>query len=138
MFKKFRKTVEDIVEKYGDKATAEEFLAEDVILKIHKNNFLDFCIEKCGDNLFVGYYTEINGDLVSDPIFVFTICGDKWLPIRVEQFLGDTEIGFIDDDEYKFNKRRFDDAMDFALLSCKEWKVYYLVDTNNTSVVSRD
>lgn len=138
MYKRFKKTVEDIIEKYGDKANAEEFLSEDVRLKIHKKGFLDFSIEKCGDTLFAGYYTEINGDLVSDPIFVFEICGNNWFPIRVEQILGDTQIGLVEGNEYKFNKRRFDDVMDFALSSSKEWNEYYLVETDNTSVVLRD
>ena len=138
MYKRFKKTIENIIEKYGDKKTAQEFLSQDVRLKVYKKGFMDFSIEKCGDRLFVGYYTEINGDLVSDPIFVFDIRNDTWFPIRLEQILGDTDIGLIEGDEYKFNNRRFNDIMDFALSSCREWNDYYLVDTDSTSVVLRD
>lgn len=139
MYKKFRKVVEDIIKKYSNEE-AGDFFSKDIKLKVKKPSFLDFSIEKCGDILFIGYYTKKNGDLISDPIFVFEVKEDVWYPIRLEQWIGDTFIGkfdIIDGKEvYRYRSKTNSDVKSFATQCSNEWNEYYLKNDCCTEIIS--
>lgn len=126
MYKSFRKTVERIIEKVGNVSLEEFYQAEQKAIRIEKENFLPFSISKEGDYLYIGYYREANGDLISDPIFVFQLQEDIWHPIRVEQVLGTTNVGMFEHGRYYYYQGHFKDVRSFATLCAKEWKFYYL------------
>lgn len=136
MYKTFRKTVEKIIEIYSGESV-ENFLSKDGRLKVKSSSLLDFSIEKCGDLLFIGYYSEENGDLVSDPIFVFTIKDNIWFPIRLEQWLGDTEIGTFEDGQYKYYPNINKYVKSFSVDCSKEWENYYISNKNNKGFILR-
>ncbi|MFF2531270.1 DUF6908 domain-containing protein [Brevibacillus sp. NPDC058079] len=126
MYPLFRKTVESLIKKFG-KMNIDEFYATDAkTIKIIKPNYLDFSIEKNGNRLFVGYYREQAGDLISDPIFVFEIKDNRWHPIRLEQVLGETLIGQFENGCYYYYPGNFKDVKSFASTCAKEWRFYYL------------
>lgn len=127
MYPLFRRTVETIIKKHGNISLEEFYEADSKVIKVKKANFMDFTIEKAGNMLFVGYYREVAGDLISDPIFVFQLHEDKWHPIRLEQVLGRSEIGDIQEDgRYYYYPGRFKDVKSFAGTCNKEWRFYYL------------
>lgn len=127
MYPLFRRTVEAIIKKHGNIRLEEFYASDHTVIKIKKPNFLDFTIEKTGDMLYVGYYREQAGDLISDPIFIFQIHDNKWHPIRLEQVLGRSEIGeLLEDNRYYYSPGRFKDVKSFAGTCNKEWRFYYL------------
>lgn len=130
MYKMFRKTVERIIKEkgvdYGFNSVEDFFAKEEAYIKIQKPNFLPFSIDKSGDLLHVGFYRLSNGDFVSDPIFCFQIKDNIWYPIRLEQVLGDTVIGFLGDEGYKYYPSRSKDVRSFATTCAKEWEFYFL------------
>lgn len=126
MYKEFRNTVEKIIESYTGKE-ASDFLRNDNSLKIKKDSFLDFRISKEGDFLYIGFYSECNGDLLSDPIFVFKVKEDIWYPVALEQIFGYTKIGLLDEqDKYQYYPSRFKSVKSFAVSCAREWKDYYI------------
>jgi hypothetical protein len=127
MFPRFKKTVEKIIEIYSNGTLNEFYLKDSVHFKIEKPNFQNFTVEKQGSILMIGYYRVLNGDLISDPIFVFTIGGDnQWYPIRIEQILGEQPIGMFKDGGYQYYPRSFKEVKSFATTCASEWKSYYL------------
>lgn len=126
MYPMFRKTVEALIKKYGNMSLEQFYRLQSKIIKIKKDGYLDFVIEKAGSMLYVGYYRQENGDLISDPIFVFEIRERKWHPIRLEQVFGDTPIGMFEHGRYFYYPGRFQDVKSFATLCSKEWRQYYL------------
>lgn len=125
MYKEFRKTIEKIVKSH----TGEEmsvYFKNDNNLKIKKESFLDFRISKEGDFLYIGFYSEINGDLISDPIFIFQVKNDVWYPIALEQVFGYTKIGVFREGNYLYYPNRFKSVKSFAVSCAREWKDYYI------------
>ncbi|WCK57444.1 hypothetical protein PP175_25595 (plasmid) [Aneurinibacillus sp. Ricciae_BoGa-3] len=132
MFKRFRSTVEKIIVKHGHISLKDFYASSNVTIKVQRPHFLDFVIEKTGNTIFVGYYRKQNGDLISDPIFVFeyreeTEYGeDKWFPIRLEQVLDDRTVGLLVNEQYRYYPSAFKDVRSFATNCATEWKAYYL------------
>ena len=118
MYPMFRKTVEALIKKYGNMSLEQFYRLQSKIIKIKKDGYLDFVIEKAGSMLYVGYYRH--------PIFVFEIRERKWHPIRLEQVFGDTPIGMFEHGRYLYYPGRFQDVKSFATLCSKEWRQYYL------------
>ncbi|MDZ3956298.1 hypothetical protein U0X36_26150 [Bacillus thuringiensis] len=126
-FKQFRKILEQIIVKYSGMTLVEFMKTEEKTVKIEKEGFLTFTIEKCVDTLYIGYYREENGDLISDPIFVFQLKNNFWFPVRLEQYIQDTEIGNFDaTSKYYYYPKRFKSVKSFASQCSREWKEYYL------------
>lgn len=135
MYKTFRKTVKKIIQTYtGEEASV--FLEKDNSLRIRKSAFQDFRISKEGDFLYIGYYRNMNGDLVSDPIFVFQIKDSIWYPIALEQVLGYSQVGFFEGNQYIYYPSTNKDVKSFSVLSAKEWDCYYLKNKDNAHVVA--
>jgi hypothetical protein len=127
MFKGFRKTVERIIVKYGKMSLEEFFQAEQKTIRIEKEHFLPFSVSKEGNMLYVGYYRVQNGDSIPDPIFIFQLDDDnEWCPIRLEQVLGNTDIGLFEHGRYYYYQGHFRDVRSFATTCANEWKCYYL------------
>lgn len=126
MFKGFRQTVEKIIERVGNMSLEEFYQSEQKTIRIEKENFLPFSISKEGDNLYIGYYRVVNGDAIPDPIFVFQLKEGIWHPIRLEQVLGNTDVGMFEHGRYYYYQGHFKDVRSFATLCAKEWKFYYL------------
>ncbi|MFJ8528350.1 DUF6908 domain-containing protein [Bacillus sp. NPDC094106] len=124
-FKAFRKVVENIIEQHKG-SISDFFSKENDMIRIEKENFLPFVIEKVQDTLLVGFYRKQGGDWISDPVFVFHLMNGCWLPIRLEQWIGDTMLGLMEDGQYKWNKRAMKSAKSFATDCSKEWKAYFL------------
>lgn len=134
MYKTFRKTVEKIIKTYtGEEASV--FLEKDNRLRIKKKEFQDLRISKEGDFLYIGYYREMNGDLVSDPIFIFQIKNNIWYPIALEQVLAYSQIGFFEGEQYRYYPSENKGAKSFSVLAAKEWDCYYLKNKNDAHVV---
>ena len=126
-FKQFQSTIEKIIQKEYKHSLKEFFQKENSSIRIEKRNMLRFSIEKAGNHLFAGFYREVNGDLVSDPIFAFCIVDDVWHPVRIEQVLGDTILGYFNEDnQYLYYPSAMKDAKSFATSCAKEWKFYFL------------
>ena len=126
MYKMFRKVVEKIIVKEGNVSLEEFYQKDQFSIMVEKEIFLPFHISREGDTLYVGFYRNMNGDAVSDPIFVFKLKDDVWHPIRVEQVLGTSEIGMFEHGRYYYYPGQFKDVRSFATVCSKEWKFYYL------------
>lgn len=126
MYKRFRNTVEKIITEFSNEGLEKFYEAEQKVIKVEMDNFLPFTVEKNGDFLYIGYYRNVNGDAISDPVFVFQLKNNAWYPLWVEQVFGDTKIGEFRGESYYYSKRNFDDVRSFATTCAKEWKAYYL------------
>lgn len=135
MYKTFRKTVEKIIKTYTGEDSSV-FLEKDNRLKIQKKAYQDFIISKEGSFLYIGYYREMNGDLISDPIFVFQIKNNIWYPIALEQVLGYSQIGFFENNQYIYYPSTNKDVRSFSVLAAKEWDCYYLKNKTDAHVVA--
>ncbi|HFJ9376514.1 TPA: hypothetical protein ACGW65_000766 [Bacillus paranthracis] len=126
-FKAFRKVMEKIIVKHGRTSVEEFFKKDEVSIRIEQDSFLPFVVEKAGNMLFIGFYRKQNGDLISDPVFVFQVKNDIWYPIRLEQAMGDTMFGMFDEDgSYLYKPHTTKSVKSFATDCSKEWKIYFL------------
>jgi len=110
--------------KMGIQSIAEKILAkhridptdETYYLKLKQTPYMDLVIERQGPEVFVGHYTEQNGDLISDPVLAMDYNGGHWYPIRIEQIFGDTVCSFMQDGNRMIYKHHIRDFMSFQAM----------------------
>jgi len=110
--------------KMGIQSIAEKILAkhridptdETYYLKLKQTPYMDLVIERQGPEVFVGHYTEQNGDLISDPVLAMDYNGGHWYPIRIEQIFGDTVCSFMKDGNRMIYKHYIRDFMSFQAM----------------------
>ena len=73
--------------------------SKDFYLKLSMPPYQDLVMEREGDIFIIGHYRENNGDLISDPVLVFSCIQDKWLPLGIEQVLGDTVCAYFENEK---------------------------------------
>ena len=70
--------------------------SKDFYLKLSMPPYVDLVMEREGDIIIIGHYRKDNGDTISDPVLVFSYNQDKWLPLGIEQVLGDTVCAYFE------------------------------------------
>ena len=114
---------EKILEKHGIDINKKG----DFHIKLQKPNDGDVVIERSGGTIFVGHYTEQNGDLISDPVIVFHeaapgIIPGAWFPNRIEQIMGDTPISEIEDNKVMISRRNYTEFKSFQAMFARNIK----------------
>lgn len=113
---KFQHTIESLLKKFNKLSQFKN--SNEFYLKLENGLYMDLVIERQGDTVMVGHYRIQNGDLISDPVLVFTIQDSgNWLPWRVEQIFGDTEVSrYQADGSITWHKSRYRNFVSFASL----------------------
>ena len=70
--------------------------SKDFYLKLSLPPHLDLVMERESDIIIIGHYREENGDTISDPVLVFSYDNSEWLPLGMEQVLGDTVCAYFE------------------------------------------
>lgn len=70
--------------------------SKDFYLKLTMPPYLDLVMAREDDIIIIGHYRKINNDTISDPVLVFSCVQDKWLPLGIEQELGDTVCAYFE------------------------------------------
>lgn len=113
---RFQCTIESLLKKHRK---LDQFKnSTEFYLKLKNGPYMDLVIERQGKTVMVGHYRTQNGDLISDPVLVFTITASgDWFPTRIEQVFGDTEVvRYRPDGKTVFYKKRYGDFISFSAM----------------------
>lgn len=69
---------------------------KDFYLKLSMPPYQDLTMGREDDIIIIGHYRKENGDTISDPVLVFSYNQGEWLPLGIEQELGDTICAYFE------------------------------------------
>lgn len=98
-------------------------VSKDFYLKLTMPPYMDLVIQRNEDIVAVGHYIEQNGDLIGDPVLVFSYNQGKFLPYGIEQVLGDTICAYFDNGKrvvYQDRIKEFNAFQKMFALNLKE------------------
>lgn len=127
------------VRRMGIQVIAEKILVkhridpatETYYLKLKQSAYMDLVIERQGETVFVGHYTEQNGDLISDPVLAMDYNGGHWYPVRIEQIFGDTVCSFMKDGARMIYKNSIRDFKSFQAMFARNIRDQRWLDVEN-------
>lgn len=92
---------------------------KDFYLKLTMPPYQDLVMERNNDIIIVGHYIEQNGDLIGDPVLVFSCVRNEWLPLGIEQVLGDTICAYFDNGKRVVYEDRINEFKAFQKMFAK-------------------
>lgn len=113
---RFQITIESLLKKFNKLDAFKS--SNEFYLKLDNKPYMDLVIERQGDIVLVGHYRIQNSDLISDPVLAFIILDSgRWLPLRIEQVLGDTQIARErEDGKLEWWKYKYKDFISFSVM----------------------
>ena len=115
-FSRFQTNIHKILAKHELLEAFYDPSCESVYFKLRQDSYMDLVIERQCQTVFVGHYIKQNGDLISDPILVFELREGvrSWVPFRIEQVFGDTQIMFEQEGNLMIYPKRLKEFKSFA------------------------
>ena len=115
-FSRFQTIIHKILVKHDLLDAFYDPSCESVYLKLQQESYMDLVIERQYKTVFVGHYIKQNGDLISDPILVFQLSKGvrSWVPYRIEQVFGDSQIMFEEASKLMIYPKRLKEFKSFA------------------------
>ena len=98
-------------------------VSKDFYLKLTMPPYMDLVIQRNEDIVAVGHYIEHKGELIGDPVLVFSCVQNEWLPLGIEQFTGDTICAYFDNGKrvvYQDRIKEFNAFQKMFALNLKE------------------